>query len=115
MTMYPTERQLTTIRKWDLTQKSVIDLLDFVQPLWSYEDRFVRRHHTLRLSTGGWSGNEDIIGALRRNFLFWSMYWFKTQRGGHYWFNDRMVSQELRGFLPTRKHRKQGGRPNGST
>jgi len=41
---------------------------------------------TLSLSTGGWSGNEDIIRALKKNFIFWSMYWQMNRRGGHYQF-----------------------------
>jgi|GEM_PF-2949155 len=99
---YPTKQQLETIKDWDLTKKSVIELLDFVEPLWEYPDRFIRRRHALYLSTGGWSGNEDIIVALHHNFLFWSMYWLESRRGGHYWFSDSMVSDELKGFRPLR-------------
>jgi len=36
--------------------------------------------------TGGWSGNEDVIGALKNNLLFWPMFWQKSTRGGHYFF-----------------------------
>ncbi len=97
--MYPPDKQLRTIKKWDLTKKPVSELLDYIEPLWEYPDRFVRKRHTLYLSTGGWSGNEDIIEALHYNFLFWSMYWFTSRRGGHYYFNDRIVSKELKGFI----------------
>ena len=40
----------------------------------------------LELHTGGYSDNEHLIGVLERNFLFWSMYWQKSTRGGHYYF-----------------------------
>jgi len=90
--MYPPESVLKKIQKWDLTKSHVSELLNYVQQFWEYPDRFVRKKHTLYLSTGGWSGNEDIITALQRNYLFWSLYWYRSQRGGHYWFNDRIVA-----------------------
>ena len=108
---YPTEQQLRTIKNWDLTKQSVSGLLDFVEPLWEYPERFIRRQHTLYLSTGGWSGNEDIIASLHYNFLFWSMYWRKSQRGGHYWFNDSRVSDELKGFRPPRISKARKAKP----
>lgn len=98
--MYPTEEQLKTIKEFDLTKEKVKELLDYVEPIWEYGDwGFHRTKHRLELHTGGWSGNEDIIGALHQNFLFWSMYWWTSRRGGHYIFNDRGVSGELKGFL----------------
>ena len=98
--MYPTKGQLQTIRKFDLTKKSVKALLDFIEPIWEYGDwGFKRTKHKLELHTGGWSGNEDIIGSLQGNFLFWAMYWQKSTRGGHYYFDDSMVSKELKGFM----------------
>ena len=97
--MYPTEEQLKTISEWDLTKSHVSKLLGYIEPIWEYGDwGFSRSKHRLELHTGGWSGNEDIIAALRSNFLFWSMYWWTSRRGGHYVFNDSMVSQELKGF-----------------
>ena len=40
----------------------------------------------LTLSTGGWSGCEEMIGALMRNFVWWGKHWYSTQRGGLYIF-----------------------------
>ncbi len=94
MKPYPTEEQLEIIKEWDLIKKPVKGLLEYVEPLWEYPDRFVYKRHSLYLSTGGWSGNESIIGALKQNLLFWSVYWAKSERGGHYWFNDSMCSRE---------------------
>lgn len=100
--MYPTEEQLKTIREFDLIKKSVRELLDYIEPIWEYPDRFVRRKHSFYLSTGGWSGNESIIGALKQNSLFWSLYWLSSRRGGHFFFNDSRVVEELKGFCSTK-------------
>src|SRR3990167_6114070 len=95
---YPTEEQLDTIKDFDLIRRRIGELLDYIELLWKYPERFVRGQHTLYLSTGGWSGNEDIIGALRRNFVFWSLYWRRSERGGHYFFDDENVSKAMKGF-----------------
>ena len=90
--IYPCcNKELNYIKNFDLTKHSIKELLDFVEPLWNYPDRFVRHYHSMYLSTGGWSGNEDIVDALHHNFIFWSMYWYKSQRGGHYWFKTDIV------------------------
>jgi hypothetical protein len=36
----------------------------------------------IRFATGGWSGNESIIGALRKNFMVQAMCWQMSARGG---------------------------------
>ena len=86
---YPTEETLRVIAAWPTDKLD--DLVPFVCEAWSYPDRAQHDEAkaTLYLSTGGWSGNEDIIGALEENFMFWATYWFKSQRGGHYWFRLR--------------------------
>lgn len=108
--IYPSGPSLAAIQSWDLidsSHKKVHALLDFVEALWEYPDRFCwykslyrkpyklhkadgtidkTKYRKLYLSTGGWSGNEDIIVSLQQNFLFWSMYWERSVRGGHYRF-----------------------------
>ena len=89
MDLYPREEELKTIAEWDFGKKPVTDLLDYVRRLWKYDDRFVltgKKVLRLYLSTGGWSGNESIIRALRQNSIFWYMFWRKHTVGGHYWF-----------------------------
>lgn len=98
--MYPTKKQLRFIKKFDLLKRPVCELLDFIEQIWEYGDwGFIRKEHTLELHTGGWSGNEDIIAALKQNFLLWSMYWARHHRGGHFYFDDEMVAAELKGFI----------------
>lgn len=62
--------------------------MDFIKPIWNYSDLefWKRKGNTYWISTGGWSGNEDIIGTLRENQMFWMMCWYSSRRGGHYVF-----------------------------
>lgn len=98
---YPTAEQLHAIRFWgstakDWDQAEHLALMQYVRALWHMEmwdeddvpdtlhdGKFVRR---IEMSTGGWSGNEDVIDALSENWLFWSRCWVSNQRGGHYVF-----------------------------
>lgn len=92
---YPSDATLDRIRAWgqDLTA-----LFAFVRSCWRYADigywseedgtddvleRPVRRY---LISTGGWSGNESIIAALRKNVYAWHFSWAQSRRGGHYIF-----------------------------
>ena len=91
---YPTKETLKTIRQWsDYTPDGQIQLLDFVRDAWSYPERVERmviseENKTMQynFSTGGWSGNEDIIDALNNNVMAWMLCWHSSSRGGHYVF-----------------------------
>ena len=90
---YPTEEFLDTIEKWDVSKGKNNDLMTFIKPYWrySYDGFWSENKHEgdgteYAISTGGWSGNEDIIRALQMNRLFWSLYWVQSRRGGHYIF-----------------------------
>lgn len=82
---YPTEAELDLIRLWP-TDKGFAELMEIVKDLWKWPDRIQQDGSIFYLSTGGWSGNEDIIGALRENVLFWAMCWVASKQGGHHWF-----------------------------
>jgi len=82
--------QLNKIEKWPINSTDDIkNLIDYIRRLWWYsETGFVLKGKQvlrLELHTYGWSGNEDIIRALRKND-FWLLFWEKSTRGGHYWF-----------------------------
>lgn len=93
---YPTDETLREIRHWPVENSG--ELMRYCARAWSYPDRFVRVERPeedvlfregsewWRVSTGGWSGNEDIIEAMRSNHPFWLMCWFSSRRGGHYVF-----------------------------
>ena len=104
---YPTDEELSRITDWDILKEGVRPLIEYIQSLWWMPEwgfvlrdgytRWNRRHaKKLELHTGGWSGNESIIGALQQNWLFWSLFWEKSEVGGHYWFTIPMESWEPR-------------------
>jgi len=87
---YPDEESLKQIKEWDILTQGIEGLLNLIEDNTNWADRQISRtgKRVIRYEyhTGGWSGNEDVIGALRHNFLFWSMYWERSTRGGHYYF-----------------------------
>lgn len=89
---YPTESTINAIREWRIdTPKDARDLMGFVREAWKYDDYFEVSSDDVnyRIHTGGWSGNEDLIDALRHNYIFWMFYWVSSRRGGHYEFEIR--------------------------
>ena len=92
---YPTEEALDMIASWN--HKDIQGWFDFIRSLWAltewkteevsvgYGDRMVTRY---TFGTGGWSGNEDLIGAMMRNKVVWLVTWVQSRRGGHYIFED---------------------------
>jgi len=91
--VYPTKVELRKIAKWKGDWQ---ELLERVQELWHWgaeycdyeitKDDLGRYIYEWDISTGGWSGNEDIINALSDNFMFWIMCWYSSRVGGHYIF-----------------------------
>jgi len=96
---YPTEATLERIECADPA-----DALDLARVAWHWPD-IVREtlsapelaivlvgeslkvgHRFVRFATGGWSGNESVITALRRNRLAWLTTWRLSARGGLYIF-----------------------------
>lgn len=88
---YPTEETLKLIREWDY--HDVNGLAEFVVSIWHWgepwaqlsvtrTDDFHKEYRELRLATGGWSGNESVIGALDANVMFNAICWYMSQRGG---------------------------------
>lgn len=92
MSDYATDEELQKIVEWGY-EKGFVPLMEFVQSLWQYEDYFTKEpsgddkvEAFYRVSTGGWSGHEDIIEALQKNHMFWTTCWVYSRRGGHYQF-----------------------------
>ena len=90
-----TESELKEIQNWDL--KYAPDLIDRLREEWTHKDYFIEKwgvdtiHNKrpvlmLELHTGGCRSNEEIIKALQNHKVFWLMWWYKSERGGHYYF-----------------------------
>jgi hypothetical protein len=84
---YPTEETLQKIEAFDILKDDPITFTEYICENWvnGYPPAWNKETGCLQLSTGGWSGCESVISALRKTF-FWMMYWEKSVRGGHYWF-----------------------------
>jgi hypothetical protein len=108
MNSYPTEEQLEQIRLWPF-DTDYLGLMKFIKSIWEYaewgwlDSPSCCFHKPLQacdcdchpngpteivfeISTGGWSGNEEIISAMQKNRMFWSLCWVSSRRGGHYVF-----------------------------
>lgn len=89
---YPSDADLDKIALWS---DGWPELMAFVKTCWNYADdgwwgedpaiadvqgRVSGTRY--RLPTAGWSGNESVVAALRRNTLFHAMCWWSSHRGG---------------------------------
>ena len=87
---YPTESELGRIRAWS-HEDGWAELMGFIRSIWWHADwgwsvdagKLVTKY---QISTGGWSGNEEIIEAMQENKRFWATCWYSNRRGGHYEF-----------------------------
>ena len=85
---YPDEVELARIKAWPYTD--LLGLMEFVRARWMYASDaentgyFSARGRRYKLSTGGWSGNEDLWGALMGNLMFVALCWQSSRRGGHH-------------------------------
>lgn len=87
MSEYPSESDLERIKNWKLTcANDYRELAEFVCSLWAYPNFASLNGPLLRLHTGGWSGNEDIISTLEAHPIFYMVCWQKSERGGHHFF-----------------------------
>lgn len=105
---YPTEAVLDLIKNWN-DWRNMPALFDIIEDIWWMDGWGVSHElkpHELalvehgglwanegrkyvRLATGGWSGNESLIYALRENPVVWSCCWRLSACGGlHiFWVN----------------------------
>ena len=90
---YPTDQTLAEIEVYGG------DLLEFFAGLykvwhlasWGWHEgrgkgllgEWVRRFH---ISTAGWSGNESLVEAMRKNYFLWHYAWVQERVGGHFIF-----------------------------
>jgi hypothetical protein len=98
---YPTEDTLEAITRWPY--QDVNGCLDFCRQAWHWPDftsdvltpceaavvRADPDERFARFATGGWSGNEDIIRALKANKPVWMFTWRFSAAGGLFIFRYR--------------------------
>ena len=102
MSNYPTDDDLDYLSDDDWEQietwpwHDIAGCLDFVKASWHWPDlashnlsahegyvvRADPEDRYLRLVTGGWSGNEELVGALESNRTIHRMAWRMSARGG---------------------------------
>ena len=86
MTYYPSDETLKEIEEWEGDYHK---LMGFIKPFWKTSKTGYWNYDNkkkYKLGTGGWPGNENIIGALKRNTPFWTMCWWQSTVGGSYVF-----------------------------
>lgn len=93
---YPTDDALQIIRIWHWSDPK--GWFSFIKSIWymysrgwhegeaEHEYKKDDKVWRLSISTGGWSGNESIIQAMRDNIMMWHLNWVSSRRGGHYVF-----------------------------
>lgn len=88
---YSEEHELKAIKEWPHSDPR--GLLGYVKERWKYPEYWKEEKEigfdTYYISTAGWSGNEELIGAMVENVMFWTCYWQSSKRGGHYEFQVR--------------------------
>jgi hypothetical protein len=98
---YPTEETLEAICGWDYHDFPA--LMEFVASAWQYgglenkpsiieplfDSGYEDDGYWWCGATGGWSGNEDLVGALSENMMFAGMCWRASVWGGYYEYHVR--------------------------
>ena len=97
---YPTEDELARITAWP--PDDPLGWLAFVKAAWHWwpseawgwneydeVDHIDKSVRAFNVSTGGWSGNEEIIGSMQENTMLWLLTWHSSTRGGHHVFMVR--------------------------
>ena len=66
-------------------------MLEKIEQHWRFANYFTKKKDEegvirIEMITGGWSGNESIIKALRKNSAWWACFWELSTRGGRHCF-----------------------------
>lgn len=78
---YPTEETELAIKAWDV--RDAPGWMAYIREAWNHHyGRMWEESGMLKMATGGWSGNESIIHAMRENHVLWALLWESSHRGG---------------------------------
>jgi hypothetical protein len=86
---YPSDAELKRVKTWEPADFD--GLMEYVAEIWAYPEYIRQEGDKWHVSTGGWSGNEDIIRAMSRNYIWWALHWEQSRRGGDYIFSGREI------------------------
>lgn len=100
---YPSRESVDGLAALYLTDYAACEaVLAHLQSIWRWGDYFKRGparrppgrkgwlpRRRWRVSTGGWSGHEELIDALREAPGFWALCFWSEHRGGHFVFETR--------------------------
>jgi hypothetical protein len=82
---HPSDGTLAMIKCW--SHEDHHGLIEYVREAWHPDYGHVCNElGRLRFVTGGWSGNESLIAAMRDNGMFHSCCWESSHRGGLHTF-----------------------------
>jgi hypothetical protein len=96
---YPTDEALDYLQSMSYTKVGGFKpVIDFAENLWSPYGRFEtkedEKNYYVCCATGGWSGNESVIWALKENkSFFWTICWVMSKRGGYHEFEIRKYNE----------------------
>ena len=88
MSTEPTEADCERLRTWPVKNNDdCAAALAFLASVWWMGDSLAEFDGVAwTFSTGGYSANEEAIGAMMDNAMLWMMTWQQSRRGGHYRF-----------------------------
>lgn len=100
---YPTEEYLEFIRNFHPREIPYSVFLAVLQDGWNFSEwgfvlhRKYRNIQKLVLHTGGWSGNEEIIEAIKSNIFLthFTMKYCMWKIGGHYYFEIKTDAENF--------------------
>lgn len=79
------------VEEFDFKKDSVIEMAQCIVDAWDTHYGSAILHEPddagdqiVELHTGGWSENEEILDQIEHT-MFWGVFWWKSERGGHYW------------------------------
>ena len=84
---YPTSEELQTLTLWPASD--FLGPLEYMLDRWRWEDHISNTDDTYFVHTGGWSGHEEMLDALEKNFGWWKKHWYSIMRGGLYVFKKQ--------------------------
>ncbi len=88
---YPTDATRDTLEYWDVNDFD--GAMEYLAKAWHWPESVSRVGTAWVVVTGGWSGNECLIAALKQNRRWWMNYWESSTRGGRHVFCRRSQTE----------------------